>query len=525
MNTLRAITEWLALATLFALALTSSPDFFSNQHQYLLHGLAAGGRGHLGDDWLANTADPTPLFSLAVGLLYRTLGLWPLWVAFALLAGTYLDALRRLARPYLREGAEAAFVALIFLTHSALPRWAAAAATGVDLPWFLQAGLAGQYVLGTGIQPSMFGVLLLQALVAGRDDKPYRAALWVAAACALHATYLLPGALIVLALLVREWRGRGAWATLKLAAFALLPVLPVVAYGATLFPTGAAAEATDIVATRRIPHHCVTQVWFDGYAAAQLAWLGLGGGAIRRDRLFLLVALPTVLATTLSLVQALALEGRSHTLSLLFPWRLSAVLIPLATAVLLARVTPPLGRRGTFAVMLVLAIAGSWVVGTNRGYRVVEAEKPLLAWVRDNLGPGTTVLIPAQAATVAKPHSGNFSNTFTPPPRLLNTGGANPTIAVDLQGFRLTTGVPIWVDYKSIPYRADEVLEWSRRLAFVGEVYRAADWDAAGLTAELRRRGVTHAVVRADAFPSRSSAAVYADSLYRVLRLSGPPAR
>ena len=67
------------LAAGFALAHTQSPLFFSNQNQYLLHGLADAGYGHLSHDWLANTKDPTPAFSF--------LNLWDGYPSFALYSG------------------------------------------------------------------------------------------------------------------------------------------------------------------------------------------------------------------------------------------------------------------------------------------------------------------------------------------------------------------------------------------------------------------------------------------------------
>src|SRR5260370_42143466 len=64
----------------FALAYTQSPLFFSNQNQYFVHGLAEGGFGFLNQDWLATTADPTPVFSAIIAFSYRYRGLW---LAFA----------------------------------------------------------------------------------------------------------------------------------------------------------------------------------------------------------------------------------------------------------------------------------------------------------------------------------------------------------------------------------------------------------------------------------------------------------
>jgi hypothetical protein len=44
------------------------------------------------------------------------------------------------------------------------------------------------------------------------------------------------------------------------------------------------------------------------------------------------------------------------------------------------------------------------------------------------------------------------------------TSGDIYLIPTKMQEFRLSTGAPIFVDFKSIPYQYDEVLEWYRRM-------------------------------------------------------------
>src|SRR4051794_25973234 len=88
------VLEAVVLAILFAVAHTQSPLFFSNQNQYLLHGLALAGVGHLQHDWLANTADPTPVFSWLVACLYTVAGGFGLQVAFFVLVMTYFLSIR-----------------------------------------------------------------------------------------------------------------------------------------------------------------------------------------------------------------------------------------------------------------------------------------------------------------------------------------------------------------------------------------------------------------------------------------------
>ena len=92
------MTRWhpLAAGVLFAVAHTQSPLYYSNQNQYFLHGLAAAGYGHLSDDWLANTADPTPVFSAFVTASYRSLGEWPFQAVFFLALVGYFLALWKL---------------------------------------------------------------------------------------------------------------------------------------------------------------------------------------------------------------------------------------------------------------------------------------------------------------------------------------------------------------------------------------------------------------------------------------------
>src|SRR5262245_38939014 len=60
-------------ALVFSLACGQAPLYYSNQNQYFLRGLAAAGHGSLHDDWLANTRDPTPVFSWLVALTARFL--------------------------------------------------------------------------------------------------------------------------------------------------------------------------------------------------------------------------------------------------------------------------------------------------------------------------------------------------------------------------------------------------------------------------------------------------------------------
>src|SRR5262249_61590181 len=135
--------------------------------------------------------DPTPVFSALISAGYRYLGEWSFQAAyFLLLVGYFLSARWLLAAiPGLPDtrAFRFAFTALFTATHAALPRVASVKLFGVDYPWYLQAGVANQYLLGPGLQPSAFGTLLLAALAAFANGRPLAAGALAASACLFHS--------------------------------------------------------------------------------------------------------------------------------------------------------------------------------------------------------------------------------------------------------------------------------------------------------------------------------------------------
>lgn len=413
------------------------------------------------------------------------------------------------------------WAALFTAAHAAVFRVLSVALTGVDYPWNFQAGVAGQYLLGPGLQPSAFGVLLLASVAAFAADRPLLAGALAGAAGLIHATYLLPGALLVVGYLAKLTAEKRTRAAVGAGAVALLAALPAVGYAGVTFAPAEAdgfAEAQRILAEIRIPHHAVVARWFDAVAALQLGWVGLGLLALRGTRLLLPLAIAAVGGTLLTLVVTVFPHP---SLALLFPWRVSALLVPVATAVLAARAAARLPAGQWVAGVAVAGLAGMvaagvWVMAARVGYAMNTAEVPLLEYVRGHAGPGDVVLIPTRVPAVGAGR-GSISTSFTPPPR--PRPGSN-LIPVDLQRFRLATGAPIYVDFKSVPYADAEVLEWYRRVRQVEEWYAAADWDAAVVRDGLKQEGITLVVAPRDKPPKASFLdLVYADEAYHLYRV------
>jgi uncharacterized protein DUF6798 len=514
---------------------TQAPLYYSNQNQYFLHGLAQAGVGFLDHDWLAGTRDPTPIFTALVTFIERWLHKDAFYVLYILIFGLYAHALSGIfsevtGKPR-TSPAGLAFLSLLVFLHSGLIRWCSATWFGVDYPWFLQAGVAGQYVLGFGLQPSVFGVLLLEAIHAFLRDRRFSAATWAALAGIIHATYLLSAAFLVLAFMFALVR-RGRWpAALAAGAWALLLVLPMVIYNSLSFaPTSPQtfAEAQRILVHFRIPHHAVVERWLDPLAMLQVVWILTSFVLVWRQPVFLVLVLPFVFALALTLAQV---ATGSDTLALLFPWRTSALLVPAATAIILARLVnllaPAIERRfpqptwkswTTLGLPMLASVAGGIAISiSGLGYRSNPDEMELLDFVRRNKKEGDVYLLSVDWPKATSGKRGVFSTNFTPAPR---RGRDAHLIAVDFQGFRLATGAPIYVDFKSIPYQDAEVLEWQRRLFWVADVYDRLLRNDPKVPEVLAKAGISHLVttVHADIHLPRLEK-IYEDANYRLYRL------
>src|SRR5438045_835888 len=166
----------LLAAIALAAAYGQAPLYYSNQNQYFLHGLAQADIGLLEEDWLASTRDPTPPFTALVAFTAHELHPWWFHLYQGLLVAVYAVALFGLfavvAGPTTAARRWPVFVALLIAVHSALARWCSYRWLGQDYPWYLQTGVAGQYLLGPMLQPSVFGVLLVVAVWLFASGRP-----------------------------------------------------------------------------------------------------------------------------------------------------------------------------------------------------------------------------------------------------------------------------------------------------------------------------------------------------------------
>src|SRR5262249_23632391 len=369
-------------------------------------------------------------------------------------------------------------------------------------------------------------VLLVVAVCLFAYDRPYLAAVNVALAATFHSTYLLVAALLTLGFLCSLWvegRRRQAFAVGGLTIALVVPILVHVLIGFRPTSSEAFAEAQEILANFRIPHHARVDYWLDSVAALQIAWVVVAVVVVWRTRLFVVLAIPFVLAALLTLVQV---ATGSHTLALLFPWRVSAVLVPVATMIILMRLVSvsslplegPIVRGVSVVIVARLVGRGVWIMASRQAFHTSDEELGVLAFVRRNKDSGDIYFLPVQVPDRSKKTRGSLSSDFEP---LGEKRQDKRVIPYDFQRFRLLSGAPLFIDFKSVPYRDDEVLAWRARIRVAQEVQEKLDpGRVSEALAELRGHDITHLVLQANRklrVPGLKE--VYADKYYRVYQL------
>jgi hypothetical protein len=90
-----------------------------------------------------------------------------------------------------------------------------------------------------------------------------------------------------------------------------------------------------------------------------------------------------------------------------------------------------------------------------------------------------------------------------------------------MQAFRLETGSPIYVDFKSIPYKDSDVIEWYRRIQLAERLYKESDCEA--LSELVQDRAITHVVIENEIEEQCSlENKIYQDSFYSIYNLNSP---
>jgi len=490
------------LPLFFALSYFQDPLYFNNQNTYFAHGLA--GSGFLDNDWFINTTDPFPVFSGLVKLVAMTIGESGFHFIYLIILGIFAYSILGIAAIIYGFKKTDLQYWLLFIMVTALYSGFAAKIHylfSADGP--LTTGVAMQSVLSSNFQPSSFGVFIFLSIYLFLRDKPILAVICLAIAPSFHSTYLLCAAAVTVAYAVITYnKTKDYRKPLFIASLSLLLVLPIVAYNLVNFsPTSMelSHQAQSILVDSRIPHHAIISQWFDKWSIFRIALIVMALYLVRKSHLFLIILVPFVAAVGLSLVQ---LATNNYGLALLFPWRISVILVPIASIIMLActlslifkrldRITANNGDMIRLAFILPMLLIGIFGI---RQFML------LMSLPRFGVNPMSTFI-----ASIAQ-----GQKTFLVP--------------IELGTLRLAARVPVFVDYKSHPYKDTEFLEWFDRINISENIYAPNHLDnACNALADIAKKYTITDVVWPASHPIQNCAIlheIYQDPDYLVYELT-----
>lgn len=550
-----------SLILLFAISFPQKPLFSSNQNAYFIHGLANAGIGYLHLDWLAQTTDPFPVFSALVSITMLLFGEYAFYLyqigiqgiyAYSILAiGSYVFRFDDRGLKYLSY-----FVLLAALYSGVLSRfmselpglWRLASIVAPD--GLLIKGVAGQYVLGPFFQPSVFGVFIVLSIYSFLRDKSFIAVVCLAIAATFHSSYLLGAAVLVCTYMaVIIFRDRDYRKALLLGITALVFVMPALIYNYLNFgPTTADmyAQAQNILVDYRIPHHAKITSWFSQSTVFQIIVVTVSIYLARHSRLFPILLGLTLTSIILTVTQVLT---GSKALALLFPWRLSVFLVPIASSIILAstvslafQISQQPFRKHQFAARAVqltlligsISIAAPFLISIfqsiadQSSFRIEQFAGLIVGlgllttglafphWQEVSCALQQTRCVHLlQAAIVGMVIILGYrgiNHTMT----LFNTPKVGVTASIlyvsstyqpgnlylippDIESFRLAAEIPVFVDFKSHPYKDTELIEWFDRVEASEEFYGSSGDTACSVLQNISdKHGITHVILKSE---------------------------
>lgn len=523
-KTLRALLLWGVATLAFGAAYTQSILYEGNQNTKFLHGLA-GYIGYLKDDWLARTIDPLPAFTYLIKLTYP-ISQNLFYVYYILLMGVYLYSILGIIFHLFRIekfSARLYIFAILLILHS---RWFLVTTLnqrGIDLE-FLHSGVAGQYLLGLEFQNSAFGVFLLLSMLLFLRRKFFWSIIALSVANVLHSAYLLSAGLITLAYLLLLWWEkiqaeraiqslqlpgllRTAIQPFLLGLLALAFVVPVLAYNQVYLGSTSSAlwsESMNILVHYRIPHHSLPEVWLGETAYIQFGIILVGLALSWKSRLFPVMLALFTGGLALTLVQ---IATKSNSLAALAPWRVSVLLMPLSTALIvgwLVRLVFNFQDRWLPQLQLILiplALTGI-LVYTYGGIQLEQSYDSSFKYQK---------VVALMDFVIQQRTEGQV---FLVPPR-----------EADFDDFRIYTGVPIYINWKSHPYKDTELVEWYRRVQAASDFYEADPRNQCQMLVDFHQQaGVTQVIFsnKTDSLACEFTQEIYREQNFAIYSIDLP---
>ena len=491
----------------FGLSRSAFPLYSINQHAHLLRGLADAGLGYLNQDWYANTTDPFPVVTFATEITYRYLHDSLFYVYYMILVGVYFYSIVGIAATIFKIDSPrlkyVVFLTVIIVINTRAFGFVFEELFDLNLTRVFQHGVASFRLLSFYFQPSLIGVFVLFSIHLFLLKKRYLAIFFLGLAAVGSSSYILPMLVFTAAYMYVVFQeGRSFRKPLLIGAFSALFILPLLAYAFLAFRQTSPellSESLSILVNLRAPVHHDPSEWLGPLTFVKTGVVIIALSLVRRTPLFPVLFVPLAFAVVLTVAQIIT---DSTTIAAASPWRISVILVPLSTAVIVGfavsrafellqgRVYPYEKVLMALCVGTVALLVVAGVLLTRNSFQDHRADPsvPMMTFVRDSTNQGDQYLIPT-----------------------------------DLRRFRVYTGAPIFVDFWSFPFKDADSIEWRDRYLFTERFYEpehdAICRDVDALSTEY---GITHVVLDSAKFGSSCSnlAQTYGDDFYQVFQVT-----
>jgi hypothetical protein len=480
---IKSILLFLSVGIIFSIINRIQYIYQSNQHTRFLHGLAKAGYGFLDKDWLANTINPFPVFSFLIFITYSFLHEYFFYLYYIIVAAVLIYSLIMINSDLFdfknTKYKKILFFTLITLLYSSIFRSITHHLFDFNVTGLiLEEGVAGQYILGYIFQPCTLGVFIILSIYLFLNKKPFIATFLLCLTATFHSIYIFSAGILILTymiyILVNEANFKKAF---FIGLFASLLIIPVIFYDFLyLGPTSPELmkESLNIIVNFRIPHHTDPDIWVNTSAFIKTGIIILSLFLVRKKKIFLILLIPFTICLLMAIVYYFV---RINFIALLAPWRISVWLVPISTSMILGYLLSVLFNKFQEInkkherTLIYLCLSVLFILFAYESFKIIRQKDQylnldhgkMMNFVRDNKTESDVYLVPSR-----------------------------------MSGFRLNTGAPVFVTYKSHPYKDYEVIEWYERYLLTEDFYENLGNDnVINILEEIKNKDkITHVLIK-----------------------------
>lgn len=424
------------LSILFACSFRQLPLFSSNQFSYLLKPISKIIGFPLSKDWLANTTDHIILFShvteflysLSPNLLYFVHGFFTLILILSLCLIS-----KQLGSNQFNKLSLSIFFILFLILEVMFE--------------ILNMGNGGHYILGRFYQPSIFGILIIVSILFFINKKYIISIFCLILSAYFNPTYIFHCAILVFSYQLILFKDKSLKYSLFIGILAFVLIMPLIYFLYKEFlavPPDILKKSQEILAYKRIALAALPTE----FVHQPKLWICLGlvflTSIVYRNNTNILILLMVPIIISFIFV-VIGYITNNLTIILTFPQRSLAWLAPLALSLLIGRVSVLIDYEKLFN------ISKNIIIITCIFLLIFLAQR----------GIGSTI----------KAHYSLKENRLHSFLGKLDYKGGSLLIPIDYSDIRMNAGVPVFVDFEALAYKADDLIEWDNRIQLASNFY------------------------------------------------------